>query len=134
VERRDLHLFARRQGFVVVKRGEHLLTAADDNDGGEDRGDMDGFHTFLAGSRFNSISLVHLRQSKRGAAPIIPNEQSIIRHQSGMPRTPPKTNTYGMTRTQAINPKSNNHRFRTGSRSAPIKAMAITKCPNASQS
>src|SRR5215469_4442311 len=73
-----------------------------------------------------SNSSVHRRHSQSGMNPKTPNEQSISRHQNGMPRTAPKISAYGMTNTQAMSPKSNNHRLRTGSRHAPMNAMAIT--------
>jgi len=66
--------------------------------------------------------------------PMIPKEQSIKRQSTGMPRKPPKMNAYGTIIAQAIMPKVNSQRLRTGSRNAPINATAITKCPNASQS
>jgi hypothetical protein len=67
-------------------------------------------------------------------APNTPNEQSISRHQNGIPRTAPNTSAYGITSTHAMRPKSNSQRLRSGSRSAPMNAMAMTKWPNASQS
>ena len=81
-----------------------------------------------------SSSRLHLRHSHSGTKPNTPNEQSISRHQIGIPRSPPQTNANGITSTQAIKPKSNSQRFRTGSRKAPTNAIAMTKCPNASQS
>ena len=81
-----------------------------------------------------SNSIAHFRQNQRGMAPQIPKEQSISRHPMGIPRNSPKTKANGITKPQAISPKSNNQRLRTGSRSAPMNAMAMTKCPNASQS
>ena len=57
-----------------------------------------------------------------------------VRHQIGMPRSPPNTSANGITSTHAIKPKSNSQRLRTGSRSAPMKTSAIMKWPNASQS
>ncbi len=80
------------------------------------------------------ICATHRRHSHRGIAPTTPKAQSMQRHQRGMPRSAPKTRAQGMTSAQAINPKSNSHRLRTGSHHAPMKARAITRWPNASQS
>src|SRR5437764_65031 len=76
----------------------------------------------------------HERQNQRGIKPPTPNEQSIRRHQNGIPRIAPNTSAHGITSTHAISPKSNSHRLRAGSRQAPTNASAITKCPKASQS
>jgi hypothetical protein len=82
----------------------------------------------------SSSSLALFRQYQSGIAPHTPNEQSINRHHNGMPRNAPNPRANGITSPQAISPKSNSQRLRTGSRYAPMKAIAITKCPNASQS
>jgi len=51
-----------------------------------------------------------------------------------MPRIGPAINASGKTITQAIIPNWITQMFFTGSFSGPINAVAITKCPNASQS
>ncbi len=43
--------------------------------------------------------------------PMMPNEQSIKRQPSGIPRTPPAINASGMTSTQAIAAKLNSPKY-----------------------
>ena len=69
-----------------------------------------------------------------GINPIIPNEQSINRHQKGMPRIPPIMIAKGMMRIQAITPNWITHLFFTGSLNGPIKRIARTKWAKANQS
>ena len=66
--------------------------------------------------------------------PTTPKEQSIRRQKSGMPRIGPQISAVGTTRTQAIMPNSTIQTFRTGSRSGPRNATAITMWAKASQS
>jgi len=46
----------------------------------------------------------------------------------------PAINASGTTAAHAMSPKVTTHAFRTGSRSGPMKATAITRCAKASQS
>ena len=71
---------------------------------------------------------------KSGTKPIIPNEQSIKRHQNGKPRKAPADKAKGITIIHAMRPNSITHLFFIGSRQGPINATAITKCAKANQS
>ena len=66
--------------------------------------------------------------------PNTPNEMSISVHHGGMPRIGPQTTASGTIAAHAIIPNWTTHTLRTGSRSGPQKATAITRCANASQS
>jgi hypothetical protein len=85
---------------------------------------------------FSSTSkrFIFFKQIINGNNPIIPNEQSTILHQNGMPRKCPAIIANGMIRMQAIIPNWITHLFFTGSLKGPIKRMARTKCAKASQS
>src|SRR5262245_58430375 len=72
-----------------------------------------------------SSSIAHLRQRQTGMRPKTPKEQSMRRHQMGMPRKVPQMKAKGMTLRQAMMPKSKSQRLRTGSRRAPMKTTAI---------
>ena len=84
--------------------------------------------------RQGSVSRVYRRASHSGTIPATPKEQSISRQNIGMPRNPPTIRANGTTSTQAIMPNSITQMFRTGSRIAPMKAMAMTMWAKASQS
>ena len=59
--------------------------------------------------------------------PVMLNEQSISRHQIGMPRQYPVIIAKGMMSKQVIMPNSITHLLPTGSRNDPMKRIARTK-------
>ncbi len=71
---------------------------------------------FYDGLKDRSNSAVHLRQSQSGIKPNMPNEQSISRHQNGMPRQSPNTSAYGITSPQANQAKVEQPPVTDGSR------------------
>jgi len=64
----------------------------------------------------------------------MPKEKSIRDQKGGIPLIIPKIIPHGIIKIHAIIPNSTTQRFLTGSRSGPIKAIAITTCAKANQS
>jgi hypothetical protein len=67
-----------------------------------------------------------LRHNQSGMIPNTPNEQSINRQKSGIPRNGPQISAKGTINTQAIIPNSTTHMFLSGLLSGPQKAIAMT--------
>src|ERR1043166_9421522 len=88
------------------------------------------FYVFEA--RLNRLA--SFTQYHKGIIPTIPNEQSIIRQPQGIPRTSPAISANGIMDTQAMMPACKTQIFFIGSRSGPMKKMAIPRGANASQS